>query len=178
MYMSTILLPPSSPPTLAYEPSSFAAGLSSLNRLTVLEVISALAIFCNAAYIIVFEVLMFADDLSVTTKILIGVGIEHLLILLKFFISMIVSDLPIEVALELRRQRNVRQQKIGDHFHTVEMEDNIDSPTAMKSFPAAHNSHIQFTLGKSVDMAAEDGESPTNSDCEDREKRSFIGHLS
>ena len=67
--------------------------------LTVLEVISALAIFCNSAYMIVFEVLMFANNFNVTTKILIGVGIEHGLILLKFFISMAISDIPIDVAL-------------------------------------------------------------------------------
>ena len=84
--------------------------------LTVLEVISALAIFCNSAYMIVFEVLMFANDFDVTTKFLIGVGIEHGLILLKFFISMAISDIPIDVALEFRRQKNVRQQKIGNNF--------------------------------------------------------------
>lgn len=67
--------------------------------LTVLEVISALAIFCNSAYMIVFEVLMFANNFNVTTKFLIGVGIEHGLILLKFFISMAISDIPIDVAL-------------------------------------------------------------------------------
>ena len=82
--------------------------------LTVLEVISAFAIICNSAYMVVFEVIVFATRQSVTTKFLIGIGIEHGLILLKFFISIAVRDIPIDVALELRRQKNVRQQKIGD----------------------------------------------------------------
>ena len=118
---------------------------------------------------IVFEILMFANDLNVTTKVLIGVGIEHGLILLKFGISMIVSDLPIDVALELRRQRNVRQQKIGDHFSTVEAgEDGIDSPAVtMAPSPLAHNSHMNTAL---------DG-GPACGDDGELEGR-FIDHLS